>query len=103
MNNDKWKFAEPDPKEKSAAQKEREGMIVLLILGVILFAGGFYFAYKIGVFDLDSFWGLDPKKARYWSKRQQVSEYSLFFHAPWMAGLWMIGAAVKSFFKNFRK
>ena len=33
MNDDKWKFAEPDPKEKSAAQKEREGMIVLLILG----------------------------------------------------------------------
>ena len=104
MNDDKWKFAEPDPKEKSAAQKEREGMIVLFILGVILFAGGVYFAYRIGVFDLDRFWGLDRKKTTgYHSIRQNVMEYSCFFHAPWMAGLCMIGAAVKSFLKNFRK
>ena len=101
MNDDKWKFAEPDPNEKSAAQKEREGMIVLLILGAILFAGGLYFAYKIGVFDLNSFWELDREKTiNYHSTRDKVIEYSLFFHAPWMTGAWMIRTAIKSFLKN---
>lgn len=102
MNNDKWKFTEPDAQEMTAKQKERRGMIVLLILGIILFAGGMYFAIKIGAFDLDGFWGLDPEKANYRRMRAELSEYSLFFHAPWMAGSWMMSSAIRYFLKQRR-
>jgi len=103
MNSGKWKFTEPDPKGKSAAQKEREGMIFLLIAGVIFLAGGLFFAIKIGAFDLKSFWGLKREMPNYWKWRRVAAEYSTFFHAPWLIGVWMIRAAIKSLWKNRRK
>ena len=103
MNSEKWKFTEPDPKGKSAAQKERDGMIFLLIAGLILVAGGLFFAIKIGAFDLEYFWGLKREMPNYRQMRRTVAEYSIFFHAPWLIGVWMIITAAKSLFKNRRK
>ena len=100
MSDDKWKFTEPDAQELTAKQKERRGMIVLLILGIILFAGGMFFAIKIGAFDFNDFWGLDPEKANYRRMREELSEYSLLFHAPWMAGSWMMSSAINSLLRK---
>ena len=89
MDDEKWKWTEPSPNEPTAEEKERKGMVFLLIIGIILFAGGFFFAWKIGAFDFEAFFGVDTEKLTL-SKRRQLRDIVWIFHAPWLAGKWMI-------------
>ena len=91
MDSEKWKFTEPDPAAPSPEQKERNGMIALLIFGIILFAGGLFFALKIGVFDIDYFFGIDKNSSH--NMHKQALDYAKFFHAPWITGAVMITVA----------
>ena len=92
MDSEKWKFTEPDPNSPSPEQKERNGMIALLIFGLILFAGGLFFALKIGVFDINCFYGFDANTSP--GMKMRAQEYSSFFHAPWVTGAVMTIAAI---------
>ena len=76
MNDDKWNWTKPDTQEPSAAEKERGGMIMLLVLGLLLTAGGLFFAWKIGVFDHNEFWGLDTPE-RFHKYYRETVEYSM--------------------------
>ena len=61
----------------------------MIAVGIILFAGGFFFAWKIGAFDFEAFFGVDTEKLTL-SKRRQLRDIAWIFHAPWLAGKWMI-------------
>ena len=98
MSDDKWKWTEPDSKAQKA--KERGGMMFLLILGAILTIGGIFFVWKIGAFDLEYFWGLDHHELRY--RHKNLVDFTLFFHAPYVIGIAMMGAAIR-YFRNHRK
>ena len=100
MSDDKWKWTEPKPKTPTAEAKERGGMTVLLILGAILTVGGMFFVWKIGAFDLEYFWGIDHHELRY--KHKNIVEFTMFFHAPYVIGIAMMGAAIR-YFWNYRK
>ena len=102
MNDDKWNWTEPDPDAPTVCQKERGGMIALLIIGSLLIAGGVFFAWKIGAFDHDRFWGLDTPYRRL-SFHRETLEYSLFFHAPWLIGCMMVWAALRNLCKLRKK
>ena len=91
MDDEKWKWTEPSPNEPTAEEKERQGMRYLLIIGIILFAGGFFFAWKIGAFDINGFFGKLPAHSR---TRTEV-DILLLIHCPWIAGAWMIKAAIR--------
>lgn len=98
MSDDKWKWTEPDSRAQEA--KERGGMTFLLILGAILTIGGIFFVWKIGAFDLEYFWGLDHHELRY--RHKNLVEFTMFFHAPYIIGIAMMGAALR-YFRNHRK
>ena len=100
MDN-KWNWTTPATGEPTAEQKERGGMTALLIMGLILTAGGLFFAFKIGAFDLEYFWGMDYNELRY--RHKDVLEFSMIFHAPWLIGVLMSGAAIKYFWKHRKK
>ena len=102
MNDDKWNWTKPDTQEPSAAEKERGGMIMLLVLGLLLTAGGLFFAWKIGVFDHNEFWGLDTPE-RFHKYYRETVEYSTFFHAPWIIGSAMVCAAIRNLYKLRKK
>ena len=98
MSDDKWKWTEPDSRAQEV--KERGGMRFLLILGAILTIGGIFFVWKIGAFDLEYFWGLDHHELRY--RHKNLVEFTMFFHAPYVIGIAMMGAAIR-YFRNHRK
>ena len=95
MKKNKWKFAEPDPHETPYGKIEYGGMMVVLGIGLILFAGGLFFAWKIGAFDINGFFG----KNRSYSPRTEA-EILCLLHAPWVAGAWMSCAAINYFRKK---
>ena len=102
MNRDDGHWSEPDVAGPDFEQKERGGMIFVLIAGDILFTGGLFLAWKAGAFDmiLDGIPLLKSGSSYddYWRWRQR--NHLLFFHAPWVFGAWMIQAAVKYFWKK---
>lgn len=93
MSKNKWDFATPQPDEPPPEKIERGGMMVVLIIGLVLFIGGIIFAWKIGAFDINSFFGKLPAHSR---TRTEV-DILLLIHCPWLLGAWMIKSAIRYF------
>ena len=98
MSKNKWKFAEPDPNEMPYDKIERGGMMAVLIIGLILSAGGLIFAWMIGAFDIKGFFG----KNHGYSPRVEADILCLL-HAPWVTGAWMSCAAINHFRKKKKR
>ena len=70
-------------------QKEEMALKLVLFFGLILFAGGLLFLWKIGFFDFDNFWGIDREKMsffRYRRVRRNLHISSLLLCSPAIAG-----------------
>ena len=94
-HNDKWAWTEELAKDDAIA-RERKGMILLLIFGIILFAGGFCWSWQTGALDAETFTG--QKVVKY-----NLSFIWLTFNSPWLIGLSMISAAGKYFYANKKR
>lgn len=99
MSKNKWDFAKVDPAETSYDQKEHGGMIFLLILGLILCIGGLLFVWKIGAFDTAGFFGKNPVG----NNPSYQKDILFLLHLPWIAGVWMMQAAIKYFYRKRKK
>ncbi len=100
MDDEKWKWTEPSPDEPTAEEKERQGMLFLLVAGIIIFAGGFFFAWKIGAFNFNEFFGVRPEDS--FAHRHNLRDIVWFFHAPWLAGKWMIVRSITYLLRHRR-
>ena len=98
MNNDKWKFATPDPNEPSPQKIERGGMMVVFCIGLILLAGGLFFVWKTGAWDDEFFFGYKIHHTGYPHKTER--QILGLFNMPWVIGGAMILASIKYFWKN---
>lgn len=78
-----------------------QAMIMLLVLGILLFAGGVVLVWKLGVWDIESFYGV--KKAENLRVYYDVLEYSILFYSPCIVGMWLIVLAVKSLRQYWKK
>lgn len=106
MSDDrKWDFTKPDPKEDSPEVKERKGMTVLLIAGIIFLVGGLWCSWKIGALDPKSFLGIDCSYSSL-SYRRQYSDHRfilIMFNSPWLLGCAMLWASLGYFFRKRKK
>ena len=89
-------------------QKEEMALKLVIFFGLILFAGGLLFLWKIGFFDFDNFWGIDRSKMDYWRYRRMRSntlDASLLLCSPAIAGavLMFMSFARLSFKKAMKK
>ena len=88
-------------------QKEEMALKLVIFFGLILFAGGLLFLWKIGFFDFDNFWGIDRSKMDYWRYRRTRSntlDASLLLCSPAIAGAGLIFMALtRLLFKKARK
>ena len=94
-DKNKWSSIQCDPAEPPPEKIERGGMIVVLSAGLVLFIGGLLFVWKIGAFDMNGFFGKSAGSSP-WAYRDIL----YLLHAPWVAGAWMIKAAVKYFWRK---
>ena len=99
MSDDKWKWTEPAAGELTPEQKERGGMKIVLVIGIIFLLGGLFFAWKIGAFSPEEFLGMKWHRARQNSGRDIL----FWFHLPWLFGAWATGAGIRYFFRNRKK
>ena len=98
MNNDKWKFATPDPNEPSPQKIERGCMMVVFCIGLLLVTGGLFFAWKTGAWDDQYFFGYRIDRAVYQHKTER--QISGLLNMPWVIGGLMMIASVRHFWKN---
>ena len=99
MNKNKWSFAEVDPADDSYEQKEHGGMIFLLIFGLILCISGLFLVWKIGAFNTVGFFGKEAIS----SSHSYQKDVLFLLNLPWVAGVWMMQAAIKYFYRKRKK
>ena len=102
MSDDsKWDFTKPAPGEDSPEVRERKGMTVLLIAGIIFLVGGLWCSWKIGALDFESFFGMELRDAR--SRHSNISFVWMMFNFPWLLGCAMLWVSLTYFFRKRKK
>ena len=88
-------------------QKEEMALKLVIFFGLILFAGGLLFLWKIGFFDFDNFWGIDRENmsyTRYCYVRRNRFHSSVLLCSPAIAGaVLMFMSFVRLSFKKAMK
>ncbi len=105
-DDNKWDFTKPDPQEDSPEAKERKGMTVLLIAGIIFLIGGLWCSWKIGALDYESFFGDGARyrhRSIYSNQGSGIGFVWMMFNSPWLLGCAMIWAALSHFFSKRKK
>ena len=104
MDKNKWHFAQVDPNEPPPEKIERGGMIVVLVIGAILFLGGWFFVWKIGAYSFDFFGSGSSKHLHSHLSASAKTEKDILamLNLPWIAGAAMIIAAVRHFCRKRR-
>ena len=104
MDKNKWHFAQVAPNETPPEKIERGGMIVVLVIGAILFLGGWFFVWKIGAYSFDFFGSGSSKHLHSHLSASAKTETDILalLNLPWIAGAAMIIAAVRHFCRKRR-
>ena len=80
-----------DPEDPTYERRERGGMIVVLVFGLLLLLGGLVLAWKCGAFRIDFGHALGTGSARI------ATEWQFALHLPWLCGAWLVLGAARSF------
>lgn len=94
MRRNKWNYKNYDPHTPTFKRKDRYGMLIILLIGFVLLVGGFLLVWKIGAFNINTFFGSSTRITR----SNQTEVYILLaLHLPWVIGLLMVLGGAKYF------
>ena len=97
---EKWAWATPEKLNPKAEKHARQGALLLIIMGAVLFALGLFIVIKFKVYSFSEFTGMEDT----YRNRDQYSVIITLFSAPMLLGAFMIlGGLGFLFNKRFTK
>lgn len=83
---DKWAWATPEKLNPDAEKHARQGAILLILMGAVLFVLGAFIVIKFKVYSFSEFTGMEDT----YRNRDQYSVIITLFSAPMLLGAFMI-------------
>ena len=83
---DKWAWATPEKLNPNAKKHAKQGAVLLILMGAVLFALGCFIILKFKVYSFSEFTGVEDT----YRNRNQYSYIIAFFSAPVFFGAFMI-------------
>ena len=83
---EKWAWATPEKLNPKAEKHARQGALLLIIMGAVLFALGLFIVIKFKVYSFSEFTGMEDT----YRNRDQYSVIITLFSAPMLLGAFMI-------------
>lgn len=83
---DKWAWATPEKLNPNAQKHAKQGAVLLILMGAVLFALGLFIVIKFKVYSFSEFTGMEDT----YRNRDQYSFIITLFSAPMLLGAFMI-------------
>ena len=83
---DKWAWATPEKLNPNAQKHAKQGAVLLILMGAVLFVLGYFIILKFKVNSFSEFTGMEDT----YRNREKYSFIITFFSAPALVGAFMI-------------